>query len=157
MLERLLRSADLPPGTLAFEFGEDAALSQAAALPGHLHRLRAVGVRFAIDGFGRGIGSLTNLASLPLACIKLDGALSRDLDRSPRSRSMALAITRLAQGFGLETVVTQVETDAIRACAAAIGIDFGQGFFIGRLRDLDDALRELPLYSCFEPQLAAAG
>ena len=157
MLERLLRSADLPPGTLAFEFGEDAALSQAGSLPGHLHRLRAVGVRFAIDGFGRGIGSLTNLASLPLACIKLDGALSRDLDRNPRSRSMALAITRLAQGFGLETVVTQVETDAIRACAAAIGIDFGQGFFIGRLRDLDDAIRELPLYSCFEPQLAAAG
>ena len=157
MLERLLRSADLPPGTLAFEFSEDAALSQAAALPGYLHRLRAQGVRFAIDGFGRGIGSLTNLASLPLACIKLDGALSRDLDRNPRSRSMALAITRLAQGFGLETVVTHVETDAIRASAAAIGIDFGQGFFIGRLRDLDDAIRELPLYSCFEPRLSAVG
>ena len=156
MLERLLRSADLPPGTLAFEFPEDAALSQVATLPGQLHRLRALGVRFAIDGFGRGIGSLTNLASLPLSCIKLDGALSRDLDRNPRTRSMALAITRLAQGFGLETVITQVETDAIRASAAAIGIDFGQGFFIGRLRDLDEVIRELPLYSSFEPRLAAA-
>lgn len=157
MLEDLLRTANLPPDTLAFEFSEDAALSQIATLPGRMQHLQQFGVRFAIDNFGRGIGSLSNLASLPLACIKIDGRLSLDLVRNPKSQSMLLAITRLAQGFGLETIATQVETDAIRACAAAIGVDFGQGFFIGRLLDLDDALRDLPLYSCFEASMAAVG
>jgi diguanylate cyclase (GGDEF)-like protein len=157
MLERLLRSADLPPDTIACEFSEDAALSQIATLPRHMERLRALGVRFAVDNFGRGIGSLSNLVALPLSCIKIDGSLSRGLDYNPRSQSMVVAIANLAQGFGLETVISQVETDAIRARAARCGVDFGQGFFIGRLLDLDDAIRELPLYSCFETATAAVG
>ncbi|MFI4890215.1 MAG: EAL domain-containing protein [Steroidobacterales bacterium] len=157
MLEQALRSAALPPGTVAFEFSEDAALSQIATLPGNMHQLRALGASFAIDNFGRGIGSLSNLASLPLSCIKIDGSLSCGLDHDPRSDSMVLAIARLAQGFGLETVVSQVETDAIRARAAQIGVDFGQGFFIGKMLDLDDAIHDLPLYSCFETPIALVG
>jgi diguanylate cyclase (GGDEF)-like protein len=157
MLERLLRTADLPPGTMAFEFPEDAALSQIATLPANMHKLRNLGVSFAIDNFGRGIGSLSNLASLPLSCIKIDGSLCCGLDCNPRSESMVVAIARLAQGFGLETVVSQVETDAIRARAAQIGVDFGQGFFIGRLLDLDEAIHDLPLYSCFGTPIASVG
>jgi hypothetical protein len=42
-----------------------------------------------------------------------------------------------------------VETDAIRARAAQLGVDYGQGFFIGKPMALDDAIRDLPLYSCF--------
>ena len=44
---------------------------------------------------------------------------------------------------------THVETDAIRACAAQLGVDYGQGFFIGKPLALDDAIHDLPLYSCF--------
>ncbi len=153
-LERLLHGSGLDAGTLAFEFAEDAALSQVGTLPGHLRRLCDQGVLFALDNFGRGLGSLSNLSALPVAAIKLDGALSRDLDCNPHSRSMVTAIARLAESLGLETVATQVETDAIRAQAASLGVDFGQGFFIGRLLDFDDAVRALPLYSCFEPPLA---
>ena len=157
-LAQLLCGAALPAGALAFEFTAAAALAQVGTLPARLHRLRELGVCFAIDQFGQGgIGSLSSLAAMPLSCIKIDGALSRDLDRNPHSQSAVVAITRLAQGFGLESVVTQVETDSIRACAAHIGVDFGQGFFIGRLLDLDTAIRDLPLYSCFEMPLAAAG
>jgi EAL domain-containing protein (putative c-di-GMP-specific phosphodiesterase class I) len=61
-----------------------------------------------------------------------------------------LAITKLAHGFGLQSVAWQVETDAIRARAAPLDADFGQGFFVGRLLELDEAIRDLPLYSCFD-------
>ena len=157
MLESLLRSADLPAGTIACEFSADAARSELESLPRHMERLRPLGVQFAIDKVGRGIGCLSNLGTLPLSCIKIDGSLSRDLDYNPRSQAMVVAITKLAHGFGLETIASQVETDAIRARAAQLDVDFGQGFFIGRLLDLDEAIRDLPLYSCFDTLTACAG
>jgi diguanylate cyclase (GGDEF)-like protein len=157
MLQGLLRSAELPPGTIACEFSADAARSQLETLPRHMQELRTLGVQFAIDHVGRGIGCLSNLGALPLSCIKIDGRLSRDLDYNPRSQAMVLAITKLAHGFGLTTVASQVETDAIRARAAQLDVDFGQGFFIGRLLDLDEAIRDLPLYSCFDTLTARAG
>jgi predicted signal transduction protein with EAL and GGDEF domain len=49
----------------------------------------------------------------------------------------------------METVAGCVETDAIRARAAQLGVDFGQGFFIGKPLSLDDAIQDLPLYACF--------
>jgi EAL domain-containing protein (putative c-di-GMP-specific phosphodiesterase class I) len=60
-----------------------------------------------------------------------------------------VAITKLANAFGLETVAGHVETDAIRARAAQLGVDYGQGFFIGKPLALDDVIHDLPLYACF--------
>ena len=73
-----------------------------------------------------------------MSCIKIDGSFSRDLIDNPRSQSMVLAITKLANTFGLETVAAHVETDAIRARAAQLGVDYGQGFFIGKPLALDE-------------------
>src|ERR1019366_5065834 len=77
-------------------------------------RLREQGISFALDNFGRGVGSLSNLNSLPVSCIKIDGSLSRDLTDNAKSQSMMVAIAQLAKTFGLETVAGHVENDAIR-------------------------------------------
>ena len=69
---------------------------------------------------------------------------------------MVVAITRHAHGFGPERIASQVETDAIRARAAQLDVDFSKGFFIGRPLDLDEAIRDLPLYSCFDSLTACA-
>jgi len=45
---------------------------------------------------------------------------------------MVAAMAKLAGAFGMETVACHVETDAIRARAAQLGVDYGQGFFIGK-------------------------
>jgi EAL domain-containing protein (putative c-di-GMP-specific phosphodiesterase class I) len=149
MLLDLVRTSRIEPGTLGFEFPEQAASTHAGAIAPFMCRLREQGVSFALDNFGRGIGSLARLNRLPVSCIKIDGELSRDLVDNSHSRSMVLAISTLAHSFGLETIATQVETDAIRACAAQLGVDYGQGFFIGKPAALDDAIHDLPLYSCF--------
>jgi diguanylate cyclase (GGDEF)-like protein len=149
MLEELVRKTRIEPGTLGFEFPEEAASLHIGTLAPFMCRLREQGVSFALDNFGRGIGSLAHLNSLPVSSIKIDGSFSRDLNDNPRSQSMVLAITKLAHTFGLETVAGHVETDAIRARAAQLGVDYGQGFFIGKPLALDDAIHDLPLYSCF--------
>lgn len=149
MLEELVRKSRIEPGTLGFEFPEEAASAHIDTIAPFMLRLREQGISFALDNFGRGIGSLAHLNSLPVSCIKIDGSFSRDLPDNPRSQSMVVAITKLANTFGLETVAGNVETDAIRACAAQLGVDYGQGFFIGKPLALDDAIRDLPLYSGF--------
>jgi diguanylate cyclase (GGDEF)-like protein len=149
VLEELVRKSRIEPGTLGFEFAEEAASAHLASIAPFMCRLREQGVTFALDNFGRGIGSLAHLNSLPVSCIKIDGSFSRDLVDNPKSQSMVLAITKLANTFGLETVAGHVETDAIRARAAQLGVDYGQGFFIGKPMALDDAIHDLPLYSCF--------
>jgi diguanylate cyclase (GGDEF)-like protein len=148
-LEELVRKSRIEPGTLGFEFAEEAASAHIGTIAPFMCRLREQGVIFALDNFGRGIGSLAHLNSLPVSCIKIDGSFSRDLIDNPKSQSMVVAITKLANTFGLETVAGHVETDAIRARAAQLGVDYGQGFFIGKPLALDDAIRDLPLYSCF--------
>lgn len=149
MLEDLLRNSRIEPGTLGFEFPEEAASGHLGTITPFMRRLREQGVSFALDNFGRGIGSLSNLNSLPVSCIKIDGSLSRDLVDNPKSQSMVVAIAKLANTFGMETVAGHVETDAIRARAAQLGVDYGQGFFIGKPLALDDAMHDLPLYACF--------
>jgi diguanylate cyclase (GGDEF)-like protein len=148
-LEALIRKSRIEPGTLGFEFSEEAASANLATIAPFMCRLREQGISFALDNFGRDIGSLSHLNSLPVSCIKIDGSFSRDLADNPKSQSMVVAITKLANTFGLETVAGHVETDAIRACAAQLGVDYGQGFFIGKPLALDDAIHDLPLYSCF--------
>jgi EAL domain-containing protein (putative c-di-GMP-specific phosphodiesterase class I) len=149
MLEELVRKSRIEPGTLGFEFPEEAASAHLGSIAPFMCRLREQGISFALDNFGRDIGSLSHLNCLPVSCIKIDGSFSRDLIDNPKSQSMVVAITKLANTFGLETVLGHVETDAIRARAAQLGVDYGQGFFIGKPLALDDAIHDLPLYSCF--------
>jgi diguanylate cyclase (GGDEF)-like protein len=149
MLEALVRKSRIEPGTLGFEFPEEAASAHIGTLAPFMCRLREQGISFALDHFGRGIGSLSHLNSLPVSCIKIDGSFSRDLLDNPKSQSMMVAIAQLASTLGMETVAGHVETDAIRARAAQLGVDYGQGFFIGKPLALDDAIHDLPLYSCF--------
>jgi diguanylate cyclase (GGDEF)-like protein len=149
MLEDLVRKSRIEPGTLGFEFPEEAASAHFGTIAPFMCRLREQGISFALDNFGRGIGSLSHLNSLPVSCIKIDGSFSRDLLDNPKSQSMVVAITKLANAFGLETVAGHVETDAIRARAAQLGVDYGQGFFIGKPLALDDVIHDLPLYACF--------
>ncbi|MDE1924377.1 MAG: EAL domain-containing protein, partial [Gammaproteobacteria bacterium] len=149
MLESTLRVARIEPGVLGFEFPEAAVDGRVTRIAAPMRRLRDLGVPFALDNFGRDPASLSNLNALPVSSVKIDGCLGRSLLRDPHSQSLFIAITKLAQGFGLDAIATSIETDAIRARAVALGADFGQGFFIGKPVALDEALRDLSLYSCF--------
>ncbi len=148
-LEERVRAARLEPGTLSFEIPHEATAGLDGLLAPAMLRLRELGVSFALDHVGRHPEAIARLNALPVSCVKIDGCVSRTLAAEPQSRSLVLALAQLAQTFGLETVAAHVETDEIRAAAAGLGVQFGQGFFIGKPLDLDDVIRDLPFYSCF--------
>lgn len=142
-LEAKLREYNLPPSLLSFEITETAAVANIVRAETLVRRLQDLGHDIALDDFGRGLSSLTYLKSLSVSDLKIDGGLVRDLAGNARSQAMVTAIVQLARTMKLRTTAECVESEAIQAAVARLGVDFGQGFAIGRPRPLEIVLQEL--------------
>ncbi len=151
-LETSIRESGLPPEALCFELTETAAVSNLARADRLMQRLRTLGVSFALDDFGTGLSSLVYLKSLPVSILKIDGAFVRDACTNQRTEAMVRAIAQMARTMGMETVAEYVETDELRTRMASLGVDFGQGFAIGRPVPLPDVLGDLALYEAMAAQ-----
>lgn len=142
-MENTLRECGLPLELLSFEVTETAAVANIVRAEALIRRLREFGCAVALDDFGRGLSSLTYLKTLPVTHLKIDGSFVRDVVTDERSHAMLSAIVQLARAMGLQTVAECVESDAIRLAIRALGVDFGQGFSIGRPAPLDKVLAAL--------------
>lgn len=139
-----IRSSGLNPSLLRFELTESAAISNMRRAESLIHSLRQLGCGVALDDFGTGLSSLAYLRQLPVSALKIDGSFVRDILKDERARSLVSAIAQLARSMSLETVAEYVETDEIRSAVASLGVDYGQGFAIGKPRAFVDVLAELP-------------
>jgi EAL domain-containing protein (putative c-di-GMP-specific phosphodiesterase class I) len=142
-LEQRLRDYSLPPQLLSFEITETAAVANIVQAEIMIRRLQDLGHGIALDDFGRGLSSLTYLKSLPVSYLKIDGGLVRDLVGNQRSQAMVTAIVQLARAMNLQTTAECVESEAILAAVGQLGVDFAQGFAIGRPRPFEVVLQEL--------------
>jgi diguanylate cyclase (GGDEF)-like protein len=145
VLVEQIRCSGIDPAVFCFELTENAAINSMARAEMLIRRLRELGCGVALDDFGTGLSSLSYLRQLPVTMLKIDGSFIRDILKDPRTESMVRAIAQLARGMSIVTVAEYVETDEIRARVATLGVDYGQGFAIGRPLPLSDLLAELPL------------
>jgi diguanylate cyclase (GGDEF)-like protein len=125
---------------LVFEITEAAAAANMQQVQQFIRRLSTHGVRFALDDFGTGVSSLAYLKNLDINTIKLDGSYVVDVLTNPRSQALVRAIVQLADAMGITTVAEYVESNTVRDRLASLGIQFGQGFALGRPGPLDDVL-----------------
>lgn len=147
LLERVA-SSGIDPSLFCFELTENATIANIARAESLIRRLRRLGCGVALDDFGTGLSSLAYLRQLPVTMLKIDGSFVRDILKDPRSESMVRAIAQLARSMSIATVAEYVETDEIRTRVATLGVDYGQGFAIGRPAPLVDLLSDLPLLAC---------
>jgi len=126
--------------SLAFEITEAAAAANLTQVQQFIRRMTTHGVRFALDDFGTGVSSLAYLKNLEISTIKLDGSYVRDVLTNTRSQALVRAIVQLADAMGITTVAEYVESNGVRDRLAALGIQFGQGFALGRPGPLDDVI-----------------
>lgn len=139
-LERLIREQLVPPENLCFEVTETAAIADLAAAQLHINRVRRLGCRFALDDFGAGLSSFSYLRSLPLDYVKIDGSFVRDICRDETARVMVSAIHSVGKSMGLLTVAEYVEDQSIVEALRAIGVDYAQGYGIGKPMPMNDFL-----------------
>src|SRR5277367_1255086 len=141
-----IKESRLPPGVLCFELTETATIGNLAKAQNFMRSLQDLGCQFALDDFGTGVSSLAYLKDLSVNYLKIDGSFVRDAVINARSESMIKAIAQLAKVMCMETIAEYVETDVLRARMADLGVDYGQGFAMGKAQPLPDLLRDLAIY-----------
>jgi diguanylate cyclase (GGDEF)-like protein len=146
-----IEASGLDPSIFCFELTENATIANIARAEVLMRRLRKLGCGVALDDFGTGLSSLSYLRQLPVTLLKIDGSFVRDILKDVRSESMVRAIAQLARSMNLGTVAEYVETEEIRQRLALLGVDYGQGFAIGRPGPFIDLLTELPLLVAAAP------
>jgi EAL domain-containing protein (putative c-di-GMP-specific phosphodiesterase class I) len=123
--------------SVVFEITEHTAVEDYAALNAQLNHLRAQGAKIAIDDAGAGFSSLRHIVQLAPDFIKLDMALTRDIDSDPSRRALASAFVYFAHETGAEIVAEGIETDAELQTLYALGINVGQGYYLCRPLERD--------------------
>jgi diguanylate cyclase (GGDEF)-like protein len=141
-----LKTSGVPAGVLCFELTETATIGNLEKAQIFMRTLQELGCQFALDDFGTGVSSLAYLKDLSVNYIKIDGSFVRDAVANARSESMIKAIAQLAKVMCMETIAEYVETDVLRVRMADLGVDYGQGFAMGKAQRLEDLLRELAFY-----------
>jgi len=127
-----LREAQLDPRQLIFEVTETTAIGNIAAAREFARQLARLGCRFALDDFGAGFGSFYYLKHLPFDYIKIDGEFVRNCTVDATDRLVIRAIVKLAQGMGTRTIAEFVGDEKTYTTIAALGVDYAQGFHLGR-------------------------
>ena len=135
----------LDPDLFCFELTENATVAHLPRAEELMRRLRKLGCGVALDDFGTGLSSLSCIRQLPITMLKIDGSFVRDVVKDKRAESMVRAIAELARSMSIITVAEYCETEAISTHVAGLGVDYGQGFAIGKPIALAELLNELPL------------
>ncbi|WP_158249038.1 EAL domain-containing protein [Mycobacterium sp. ENV421] len=109
-----------------------------ADLESGLKPLRDRGVSIAVDDAGAGYANFTQLLRLRPDIIKIDGELIAGIDDDPVKRAMATALKSLASELRAKTVAEAIETPSQLETLIDLGIEYGQGFHLGRPSDVLD-------------------
>ncbi|MCA1770322.1 MAG: EAL domain-containing protein [Halomonas sp.] len=126
------------PEFLILEVTETAAVTDFSTARGVLERLRDLGCRTALDDFGVGFSSFYYLGQLPVDYIKIDGSFIRNLLVSADSRVIVKAIADISAGFGKQAIAEFVDQEALIPLLSSYGIAYGQGFYLGKPRKIQD-------------------
>jgi len=122
----------VPPAAICFEITETAAIANLATASRFIRELRELGCLFALDDFGSGLSSFGYLKNLPVDFLKIDGSFVRDLLSNPIDRAMVRAINEVGHAMGIRTIAEFVEQPETLHVLAALGVDYAQGWAVGR-------------------------
>ena len=128
----LLAECGLPPGRLELEVTEAVLLANAEGALGQLLALRESGVRIAMDDFGTGHSSLTQLRVFPFDRLKIDRSFVKDLPLGGDATAIVRAVIGLGRSLGIAVIAEGVETEAQLRALLAEGCAAAQGFLFGR-------------------------
>jgi diguanylate cyclase (GGDEF)-like protein len=120
---------------VCFEITEQMAVRFAVNTDKQITMLRDLGCLIAVDDFGTGYSSFSYLKQLPVDYLKIDGSFIKEVTRSKVDQTMVRMIAEVAEAAGLQTVAEYVESAAALKLLAKYGIDYAQGFYVGRATD----------------------
>ncbi|MCB1773372.1 MAG: EAL domain-containing protein [Gammaproteobacteria bacterium] len=128
----------IPPRSVCFEITESVAISNLSNAAALVEALGDLGCQFALDDFGSGLSSFSQLRHLAVDYLKIDGGFIHNIDRDPINRAMVESINNIGQKLGKRTVAEFVENQRIHRILDEIGVDYAQGFALHKPEPLGD-------------------
>src|SRR5690606_32115638 len=98
----------------------------------NIEQLHKYGFRIAIDDFGTGYASYERLKRIQADIIKIDGVFVKDILTDSLDAMIVKSITDLAKAKSLSVVAEYVETQGQREMLLNMGVNYLQGYLIGR-------------------------
>ena len=132
LVRAALHRHTLAASMVVLEVTEEGIFESPERVGGVVERARELGVQMAIDDFGAGSSSLGRLRDLPVDYLKIDRSFVTSLLADERNRAIVEAVVALGHRLGKRLVAEGVEDEATLAYLDELGVDYAQGFFIGR-------------------------
>jgi diguanylate cyclase (GGDEF)-like protein/PAS domain S-box-containing protein len=124
------------PGDICFEVTESSVVSNLDHARRFIAVLHGMGCEFALDDFGSGLSSFSTLKTLPMDYLKIDGSFIKNLAGDAVNRAMVSAMIALSRSLNFRVVAEHVEDQLSLDTVTGMGIDFVQGFMVGRPQPL---------------------
>lgn len=131
------------PAKLCFEITETAAIKNLQYAKDMILSLKKLGCRFSLDDFGTGLSSFTYLKQLPVDFLKIDGSFVKEILHDDISKAMVAAIISVGKAMKIKTIAEFVENDEIKSLLKTMGVDYAQGYGIGKPGPLKEQLDTL--------------
>jgi len=120
------------PGDICFEVTESSVVANLDHAQRFIAVLHGMGCEFALDDFGSGLSSFSTLRTLLMDYLKIDGSFINNLAGDTVNRAMVAAMIELSRSLNFRVVAEQVEDQLSLDTVTGMGIDFVQGFVVGR-------------------------
>lgn len=136
LLSLLEANRDICRDRITFELLESEEIHDLQTAQNFIWELKRLGCRVAIDDFGSGYSNFAYLMKLQCDVLKIDGSLIRNIDIDPQAELIVQTIVEFAKQSGMQTVAEFVHSEGILKKVESLGIDYAQGFFLGKPQPL---------------------
>lgn len=143
-VNRLLKTSNIEAWQLIFEVTESNSLTNIEQANQTLGQLQQMGCRVAIDDFGTGYASYARLKNVNADILKIDGSFIRNMTSNSLDYQIVASIVHLARMKRMQVVAEYVESEEILSTVTELGIDYMQGYLIGKPEPLTSLVDAVP-------------
>jgi len=115
-----------------FEILESDGIENYEAIAKFIDQVKSYGAKIAIDDFGSGYSNFERLTELRVDFIKIDGSLIKNIHQNEETKIIVKTIVNFAKELNIKTIAEYVHSKEVLECVQEIGIDYAQGFYIGK-------------------------
>ena len=136
LLSKEISATGVKASRIVFEITETAAIANFSETRQMITRIRDLGFQFALDDFGAGFNSFNYIKELPVDYLKIDGSFITNLLHDRIDQALVKSMIEVARTLGKYTVAEFVENQETLALLQEYGIDYAQGYYIGKPGEL---------------------
>ena len=138
-----IRAAGLDPRQITVECTEQQSVADVVLLQRAVRALRRAGFGFTVDDAGAGYASFAMIAALRPTVIKIDRDIVAGIARDDAKQALVESFVSFGRRIGARLLAEGIEKRADLAMVTALGVDFGQGYLLGRPSEVPAAPRPM--------------